>query len=331
MNGRVGMFFRPVRFLRRDGDRIFLDSRDLIRLLDSNEPVPATQFAAELRRRHARIVLVFTNVTELVPQNEQVRADPARVASLMSRLESLPHAFLRTPDLGAEEFRAAILAFQNGSRVSPVDPYVDHWWETMWKIPPKIARYITPSAERELLNSLTLAQQVSTLLPDSISRRFRTNNQDRLRQAMADDRARFGTRRGSREALTAAVARYIEWQGWGEPLGGIDAFVEYLLREPRACPGWRLGFDIYEEYRCNLTAVPSKNDIPDFSHAQLLPYVTHATLDRAWQVRCEQARDRLSKAGIDVSAYRRLFPDLASIIASWHDADSTGRLTPLTS
>ena len=306
-----------MRFVRRDGARVFLDSRDLILLLEKDQPISAAVLADELRRRNARIVLAPTNVTELVPQNEKTPANPSRVAKLMDALERLPHSFIRTPEVGRSEFLSAITAYDQGTAVRVVDPYVDHWWETLWRIPPRIARYILPQEEIQILDSLTVGQQVSMLLGDPALLRFQGRHEENLRQAMVSDRNRFGTIRGSKPALIGAVKRQFEWHGWSEPVKGIEDFVDFLLRHPEACPGWRLGFDVWEEYRCNLTATPTRNDIADFSHVQLLPYVTYATLDRAWRARCGQARERLERLGDDVSVYRRLFPDLAAVIASW--------------
>src|SRR5436309_1099880 len=122
-----------MRFIRRDGARLFLDSRDLIRLIEKGEPLSTAQFAAELRKRHARIVLVHSNVSELVPQNDNTPADPRRVDRLMRELETIPHTYLRAPDLGREEFSAALRAYESAKPVRPIDPYFDHWWETLWK------------------------------------------------------------------------------------------------------------------------------------------------------------------------------------------------------
>src|SRR5438552_1612670 len=97
-----------MRFVHRDGARLFLDSRDLISLIETHEPLSTAQFAGELRRRHARIVLVHSNVSELVPQNDNTPADPHRVDRLMNELETIPHTYLRAPDLGRAEFMAAL-------------------------------------------------------------------------------------------------------------------------------------------------------------------------------------------------------------------------------
>lgn len=105
--------------------------------------------------------------------------------------------------------------------------------------------------------------------------------------------------------------------GWKEPQGGIEAFSEFVRNRDDTCPGWRISHDVYEEFRCNLTAAPKKGDIPDFSHITILPYVTYATLDRAWRTRCEQTRDRLRKSGLEFAAYDRVAADLDAILRAW--------------
>lgn len=305
------------RFLNRYGPRVFLDTRDLIRLLEKEEPLSPSALAKELAARQARIVLLPSNVMELVPYKEGAPFSVDRALDLMHRLEQLPHAFLRSPDLAWNECRAALAAFSGERTLPSIDPYVEHWWATMWKIPPTIAASVMPNEVR-YLNSLTLAEQISHLLLEPEDIRFSTTQRDEARESMRQDREKFGTRRGTTTAFNGALARLVSWTGRPEPSGGIDAFASYITENPSALKGWRTGFAVWEEYRCNLTAIPTIGDFPDFSHVQALPYVTHATLDRAWQARCRQAAARLKKSGDPTAKwYQRVFNDLESILKSW--------------
>jgi hypothetical protein len=307
-----------LRFRDRSGPRLFLDSRDLIRLLEDAQPLSPSDLARDLNSRRGRIVLVPSNVTELVPYKDGQPLDLDRALDLMRRLEEIPHAFLRSPDLTLTECRAALDAFHGNHSLRSIDPYVDKWWNTMWKIPPNIVRHVLEPFAAEYLDGLSLSEQIRFLLAKPEVIRFKEAHRDKARETMVKDREKFGTKRGTREAFVGALARHVIWGGWPEPQGGIAAFAKYVRRTPEALQGWKTGFAAWEEYRCNLTAIAEVGDLPDFSHVQLLPYVTHATLDRAWQTRCEQAAARLAKIQDPTARfYTRVHANLESILASW--------------
>jgi len=309
-----------MRFLRRDGDRLFLDSRDLIQLIEAADPLSIDHFAKLLSSRNARVVLAFTNVAELVPQTPAKPPDRRRVRNLMDQLERLPHAYLRTPELGRAEFERALHAFERSIPIAQFDPYVEHWWETFWEVPPSIVCHIEPRAQIEYRNRLSLADQVELLLHNRQCLAVGERHEAELQNVVSEDRARLKTLRGSRKTFIAAVTTELLRYGRPEPSGGVERFADFIRSRTDVCPGWRISHDVYEEYRCNLTAVPQTNDIPDLSHVQILPYVSHATLDRAWRTRCRQARDRLAKDGLRFSAYDRVYPDLAAILDTWQRA-----------
>lgn len=304
-----------MRFVRRDGPRIFLDSRDLIQLLERSEPVSATELERELRPRHGRIVLTYTNVAELVAQTPDQRPDHARVRDLMRRLAALPHTFLRFADLPSLEFRAAIEGFEAGRPPRVVDPYVIYWWETFWSLPLPLVRTIENPARLGLLCNWSLAQQVEGLVlldPDCL--RVDESDLVELHENIADDRNRLKAARGRADSFAAGIIDQFIRHEWPEPTGGIDQFCAYVASTPTACAGWRLGHDVYEEFRGNLTAKPRKGDIADFAHVHLIPYVTHATLDRAWRNRCEQACQRRAREGSHLIGAEKIYPSLAEIL-----------------
>jgi len=306
-----------VRFLRRDHTSVFLDSRDLIRLVERSQPVSVATFAEMLKKRKGRIVLIYTNVAEVIPQNDVTRADPAYVMSFLDELERMPHIYMRTFDLAHDEFREAVRAFQGNGRVIPIDPFVNHWWETAWITPPWIARRIDRPEVLLFRDRMSLAEQVVGLLDDPKQLRFEKRHETALSKVLAADRIALGTSRGTREVFEMAVARRLDSFGWPEPRGGIRAFAQYIRVTPGACPGWRAGFDVWEEFRCDHGAKSKVNDIRDMTHVEILPYVAHATLDRAWRSRCKQARDRLAHKNLWCEPFDRVCKDLEQIITRW--------------
>jgi hypothetical protein len=305
-----------LRFVRRDGPRIFLDTRDLIGVVERNVPVSADDLAARLAEVNGRVVLVYTNVAELVPQTETKRASRSHVRRIMRELERLPLSYMRISEVPRQEFRAAIDAFESNGGVREINPYVNQWWQTLWDTPAEHMLLLAPR-KSAVLGSMTLSQVLDFLIennPEAL--RFGSADQERLAASVEDDRRRLGTSRGSSKSFRAGVQAMFVRNGWKEPSGGIEAFTDFVRTNSRICPGWRISHDVYEEYRCNLKGPVVKNDIPDFSHIAILPYVTHATLDRAWRARCAQAKHRALKNGLWADPYDRVFSDLAAVLES---------------
>lgn len=207
--------------------------------------------------------------------------------------------------------------FEHGQTVRRVDPFVDHWWETAWITPPWIARRIDRREDIELRDRLSLAAQVAPLLDDPRYLRFQARHGVALEETFAADRDALGTSRGSHNAFEGAVARRIVSYGWPEPRSGMTALAHFIRETPEACPGWRAGFDVWEEFRCDLNSKPRVNDIRDIAHVKVLPYVSHATLDRPWRSRCRQARDRLKKNNLWYAPFDRVYENVEQIIETW--------------
>jgi hypothetical protein len=202
---------------------------------------------------------------------------------------------------------------------------VNQWWQIFWQTPAEYMSILAPE-KNAVLRAMSLEDLVDVLVesnPEAL--RFDVNDQQALAKTVEDDRRRLGTSRGSPASFRAGVKSLFAKYGWREPAGGIEAFAEFVRNDARICPGWRISHDLYEEYRCNLTGAVTKNDIPDFSHVAVLPYVTHATLDRAWRSRCAQAKSRADKVGLWSVPYERVFPDLQAVLATLPQSGLTRR------
>ncbi|MGZ5446191.1 MAG: hypothetical protein ACXW5U_27885 [Thermoanaerobaculia bacterium] len=304
-----------MRFKRRDGPRIFADSDDLIKLLEQADPLPVTSFRQELAKRNARLVLTQTNVSEVVPQSDKIDADPRRVADLMTALESLPHLYIRIP-VSFEEFTAAVDAFENDWPVQTLDPYVDHYWETFFEMPPYIARAVLPADLIQRLDAASLARQFDLGSQGLRSVRLPAHVGNEIADSLEVERSRHGSARSTKATFLATVANEFARWGWRHPRKGLEAFAAFVRKTPNACPSWRIAFEVREEYRANVTCRPTSRDIIDLTHIEVLPFVTHATLDRAWKSRCNQAFERLAKRGCEYPALKRVYGSLGEVLSS---------------
>jgi hypothetical protein len=305
-----------VKFKRVDGDRLFLDSRDLIALIERSRPVAANEFARELSDRGTRVVITYTNLTELLPRNAAGGVDRPRALALVRRLEQLPLAFLRQPDLARREFEEALRAFTEKRSPRPLKPYVDQWWETFSKTPSEYVPYLRPKLYAAL-RRMTLSEEISALLDSGEDLAENPEDVAVVAKALDEDRGLHGSKRGVAATWLAAIQKPFIRFGWLEPEEGYEAFANFVKDTPAACPGWRIGVAVYEESRSNITSRVKSGDIADFSHVHFLPYVTHATLDRAWRSRCAQAAQRLAREGRPEPALERIYENLEAVRSEW--------------
>jgi hypothetical protein len=305
-----------VRFLRRDGLRIFLDSRDLIALVEHDRPINTRDFARQLTHRNGRLVLTYTNVTEFLPRQKSGTVDSRRAVELVRKLEQLPLSYIRQPDLMRREFLEAIRAFSERRPVLPLDPYVSQWWETFSRTPSEFVPFLKPRMAKTL-QQFSLSEEVERLLESGKELSVTSQDVAPVGEAMQEDRDVHHSRRGVPETWLAAVEKPFVSYGWPHPPGGITTFADFLRSTPNACPAWRFGVAMYEESRANLTAPVRVGDISDFSHVHFLPYVTHATLDRSWRDRLERANRRLAQTMPHERRYTNVYANTEAILAEW--------------
>lgn len=303
-----------MNFRRRDGPRVFLDSRDLINEVEHDRPLPLNEFRRLLCEKRARIVLTHTTVTEFLPRRGDQTIDRTRALELVARLESLPLAFIREPDLIYREFLEAREAYFLQRVPRKVDMFVDQWWQTFSKTPAQYMRFVNPSLFGEL-KRMTLVDEVRKLIDAGLHLHLSEAEVDYVARRVEDDRKYYGRGRGTKRTFAGAIEGIFEHYGWPEPIGGFASFVDFVRREHIACPAWRLGLAVYEEFRADAAVVFKAGDIPDRWHVHVLPYVTHATLDKAWRTRCDQARTRLMKNGENASDLQKVYSDTAAIVA----------------
>ena len=164
---------------------------------------------------------------------------------------------------------------------------------------------------------MTLSEEISALLDSGDDLAGKPEHVALVAEALDEDRTLHGSKRGVPATWLAAIQKPFIRFGWPEPDGRYEAFAKFVEGTPDACPGWRIGVAVYEESRSNVTSRVKSGDIADFSHVHFLPYVTHATLDRAWRSRCAQAAQRLAREGHHQRALERIYANLEEVRAEW--------------
>lgn len=299
---------------------VFLDSRDLINCLDKASPIGARELGSIFRLVGARLVVTSTTICELFPGATVPQpAEVERGIALARSLDFVPHGFIRTATIGAREFRVAYRAWHSDTLtdVPRVDPFVNRFYKTTWKPILGTTDLWIEDESTHLLDRMPIWDQVRMLAVHPESLRWEAKYSARATAALVEDRAKYGSKRGTKAAREEAVRRQLIAGGLSEPRGGLSPFVKWLHQNPEICPGWRIGWDVWEEYRSNVTAEFDPGDLRDFSHLATLPYVTHFTTDAKWKDLLARARVRRQKEQLRAPSLDRVFKDLSAVLESF--------------
>ena len=299
--------------------RVFLDTRDLINCFEKGRPIGADELGVTFRRAQARLIVTVTTMSELFPgAGVPTPEDVERGIALARHLDRIPHGFIRNSTIPAQELRAAFRAWQQDNRkeVDNVDPFVNRFYQTTWEPAPGTTDLLLDTNVTRSLDRMSVWDQVRALAAYPESLRWDNKYAKRAAEALEEDRAAYGSKRGTREAREGAVKRHLIQAGMAEPRGGLPKFVRWVHENPEVCPGWRVGWDAWEEYRSNVTSPLDPGDLRDFSHIAAIPYVTHFTTDAKWRDLLDRAWKRRVKDGLRAPFCERVFSDLGAVLKS---------------
>jgi hypothetical protein len=296
---------------------VFLDSRDLIDCVEHNDPCDYLTLRDELRTWGLALVYTSSNVLEVVPRNRPL----SYVVDILNRLESLPHVFIRHTSILPLEFSAAVNAFEN--RCDP-QPVLLPSESTFWRLLPHPA----PTTDRDAfvqatLDGLPLSEQLRFALMDGGSvdadpqrgQDFASVlkvHRDRLKSDVPSKRTFRLAFRSQLHSLRLNVANTMRFADWA-------------FRNPQVCPAWRLGHESFEELRRDRSVITGSNDVNDYTHLYLIPYVAAATLDHQWREYCGRAHRRLSAIGIDLPYIEHIYRDTAALLEALKERRLTSR------
>ena len=285
--------------------RIFPDTRDLINLLQYDQPTSAQRFEDYLLAGNHQIVLSFMNVWELAgPLAEG--AEFMELRHLFQSLERMPHICIRTVGVFGDEIQAALGAFTNGTAYQAPMPYVQRWDATLESMPGQ--RF--PSTVDMLILKL---DEIVYLMSRSNPGLFKVdpNHTASLQVQFQNDRVQLRARQApARDHFIHTIRNHAATRGINLPRGREDEFAGWIYSDPNRCPGLRLNHEVYRALMQNYTDIPERGDFADLAHIGLIPYVDAATLDRRMRNYCNFAARELSKAGATVDYAGRVYEDL---------------------
>lgn len=288
---------------------IFLDSRDLIDVVDYSRPISHLALAKELRARDAVVLSTMTNVLESTARVPDIQ----RVVDLLRRLEDVPHVFSNHANISEREFRNAQLASATGGVSAPTLLLHRSFWRAL--VPPSIANDPTRADFHKMLDNLPMADQVAVALTDGQGFNWSPDFAAAMGDILSRHREVLGAASPNKELFQYFVCDQLA--SFNLEVADLEAFASWLFRSPAVCPGWRLGHETFQELRRDVKVRFKDSDTRDLMHVYFIPYVSAATLDAQWREYCARAGRRLAAIGITLPYLENIHRNLDDLLTRW--------------
>lgn len=255
---------------------VYLDSKDLIELLERSRPCSADEFGKSLTDGDHRLLLspplIYEISAPLLKPNVSTN-----VMKLLNRLEALPHTYFGQAKSTQLELLEAVEAHAAGQEFVRTDPFVHRFDYTIQEQP----------ATADFLN-LSLAEAVWILWRDSPEIwTVPARNLLRYQNVLTNDRNTSG-HPSLKNHFPTALERNLKLYRIPVP-NNLHALADWIFVNPLRCPSYRLGFEVYHKLQLNRTDAAKESDLDDFAHVDCVPYVDLITLDRRMATYVAQA------------------------------------------
>ena len=260
---------------------VYLDSKDVINILEKAKPFSAEQFEKFLKGGKHKIVLSFLNIMEIAEPLLHKKAT-TNIMALLNHIEKLPHTYIHS-DISRLELQEALRAFPAGDNYKSIFPFVNRFDETAdLNASPPTKNYINYSLSETVWDLYCLGALGGL---DKYA--------DKLRQTFAADRA-LSPKPSLKAHFTKTIERNIGLHRLTIPRENISAFADWIYSDALRCPSVRLVYEVWHKMVRNITDIPHDSDLEDFQHIGCLPYVDLMTLDRRMHgYVCQVSRDIL--------------------------------------
>ena len=250
--------------------RLYLDSRDLIVLVERRSHGETARFEERLRQSSCQLIFSMHNIMECCAPLVH-GGEGTSVMRTLNRLEELPHLYMAEAQVGALELKEATTAFLEGREYGPIAP-------------PLVPRFdYVVSAFRDVPTKQYLQYGLAQVIyelwtTDKSLLAGYSADAKRLRELLNSDRSRSDYKRHDLN-FRNAVARNLCLYRINFPDDQISALSSWIYQSAARCPATRLGYEVYHKILRNLTDTSEESDIPDFAHVSCAPYCDAITLD----------------------------------------------------
>jgi hypothetical protein len=258
---------------------IYLDSKDLINILEKSKPLSVEQLENFLKGGNHEIVLSFLTIMEIAEPLLHKKAT-TNVMVLLKHIEKLPHPYIHR-DISRLELEEALRAFSTGDNYKGIFPFVNRFDETVdLNASPPTKNYINYRLS-ETVWDLYCFGALGGL----------DNYSEKLRKTFTADRA-LSPRPTLKKHFAKTIERNIGLDRLPIPHENISTFADWIYSDASRCPSVRLGYEVWHKMVRNITDIPHDSDLEDFQHISCLPYVHLMTLDRRMQgYVCQVSKD----------------------------------------
>ncbi len=246
---------------------IYLDSKDLINILEKSKPLSVEQLENFLKGGNHKIVLSFLTIMEIAEPLLHKKAT-TNVMVLLNHIEKLPHTYIHS-DISRLELQEALRAFSAGDNYKSIFPFVNRFDETVdLNASPPTKNYINYPLS-ETVWDLYRFGALGGLDKYAV----------KLSQTFAADRA-LSPKPSLKTHFAKTIERNIGLHRLPTPHENISTFADWIYSDASRCPSERLGYEVWHKMVRNITDIPHDSDLEDFQHISCLPYVDLMTLDR---------------------------------------------------
>lgn len=249
--------------------RIYIDSKDIIKILEQSEPCCVEQFGNALRVGKHELVFSIATIIEISEPLVHKNAS-TNVMRLLNQIDELPHIFIHSSRIEFLELEEALGAFCSGNEYKSISPpFVNRFDVTVdFEANPATKLYI----------NYPLAETVWDLYNYGALNGF-DKYADNLRKTFSADRS-LNPKPSLKDNFANTVKKNLELYRLKIPSEEIKPFADWIYSNPTRCPSERLGYELWHKMICNITDIPEDSDLEDFHNIGCLPYVDLMTVDR---------------------------------------------------
>lgn len=261
--------------------KVFLDSKDLIDILQDDNPCSVDQLEDTLvRGRHQLAVSCYT-VTEIsVPLAHS--SLKTNVMALLNRLERMPIAFIHA-GVDALELKEALDAFSSQREYREIHPFVGRFDDAL---------VLDARPRNRIFINCSLAETVWDLYSHG-SLQGLESYAKRMREIVTRDRS-LKKPPTLKTHFTKVIQRNLKLHNLSRSHVSLPDFANWIYENPNRCPAIRLGYEVWHKIVRNKTDALEDSDMEDYQHLTCLPYAHLMTLDRRMHGYVSQASASMS-------------------------------------
>jgi hypothetical protein len=249
--------------------RIYLDTKDIIKLLEHSLPCTAEEFENILRSGGHELIFSLVTILEISEPLLHKNA-PTNVMRLLNQIEKLPHTFIYSSSIVKLEIEEAYNAFIGNNEYRKIALPFENRFD------------IIIDLERKPATKSYLNYPLSEIVWDLFNHGGLGNldsSPQKLKSLFEADRA-ISPKPKLKSNFVKTIGLSIQQNKLEVPFNKMESFANWIYSKPTRCPSIRLGYELWHKMIKNIEDIPEDSDLEDFHNIDCLPYVNFMTLDR---------------------------------------------------